>query len=100
MDFIDQLAALRARRRLSLAAIGAAIGMAVPNLSSVLRGRGDTKSSTLASIASALDAEWVLVPKEHLPEVRAAIESDSGDNGAPPLDTTRRTIEISSGKKE
>ncbi|WP_206957372.1 helix-turn-helix domain-containing protein [Trinickia acidisoli] len=103
MYFTDQLAALRARRRMSLAAIGGIVGMAVPNLSAVLRGRGDTKASTLASIASALDAEWVLVPKEHLDEVRYAIESKSAcagtGAGAAPDNPAPRTIEIFSGKK-
>ena len=102
MTFTDQLAALRAHRRLSLSAIGAIAGMAVPNLSAVLRGRGDTKASTLATIASALDAEWVLVPKEHIDEVRRVIDagsvspSDAGDGPARPA---RRTIEIFSKKK-
>lgn len=102
MTFTDQLAALRAHRRMSLAAVGAIIGMAVPNLSAVLRGRGDTKASTLASIASALDAEWVLVPKAHLDEVRRAMEEngsmvDAGA-GAAPNDIAQRTIEIFSNK--
>lgn len=101
MTFTDQLAALRAHRRMSLAAIGAIIGMAVPNLSAVLRGRGDTKASTLASIASALDAEWVLVPKVSIGEVRRAIEANGSmaDIGAASDHVAPRTIEIFSNKK-
>jgi transcriptional regulator with XRE-family HTH domain len=102
MTFTDQLAALRAHRRISLAAVGAIVGMAVPNLSAVLRGRGDTKASTLASIASALDAEWVLVPKARIDEVRRVMEGngsmvDAGA-GAAPNNIARRTIEIFSNK--
>ena len=97
MHFTDQLVALRARRRMSLATIGGIVGMAVPNLSAVLRGRGDTKGSTLDSIASALDAEWVLVPKEHCEAVRRIVE---GAASSPAFtDAAPRTIEIYSDKK-
>lgn len=101
MTFTDQLAALRVHRRTSLATIGAIIGMAVPNLSAVLRGRGDTKASTLASIASALDAEWVLVPKARIDEVRRVIEANGSivDAAAPSANLASRTIEIFSNKK-
>jgi transcriptional regulator with XRE-family HTH domain len=103
MRFTDQLAALRAHRRLSLAAIGGIVGMAVPNLSAVLRGRGDTKASTLESIASALDATWLLVPNEHREAVQRAMASN--ETGAHPYTLTAsesalpRTIEISSNEK-
>lgn len=102
MSFTDQLAALRAHRRMSLAAIGALIGMAVPNLSAVLRGRGDTKASTLASIACALDAEWVLVPKTSIDEVRRVIEANGSMMGAdaPSANSESRTIEIFSNKSK
>lgn len=95
MLFTDQLAALRADRRMSLAAIGGIVGMAVSNLSAILRGRGDTKASTLGAIASALDAEWVLVPREHLQEVRRAV------NGGAPATAGMlpRTVEMSARKK-
>lgn len=94
MHFTDQLAALRARRRLSLAAIGSLIGMAVPNLSAILRGRGDTKASTLAAVASALEAEWVLVPKEHLRRVRHVLERDAEAPVSAHGATAPRSIEM------
>ncbi|WP_116135183.1 helix-turn-helix domain-containing protein [Trinickia diaoshuihuensis] len=99
MHFTDQLAALRARRRMSLAAVGEIAGMAVPNLSTVLRGRGgDTKASTLESIASALDATWLLVPNEYVEAAKRAMESTAKRVIAPDA-PQRRTIEISSTKK-
>ncbi|RDV00837.1 helix-turn-helix domain-containing protein [Trinickia dinghuensis] len=97
MHFTDQLVTLRARRRMSLATIGSIVGMAVPNLSAVLRGRGDTKGSTLDSIASALGAEWVLVPKEHREEVRRIV--DGAAPGPAFTAPAPRTIEIFSEKK-
>lgn len=102
MTFTDQLVALRAHRRMSLAAVGAIVGMAVPNLSAVLRGRGDTKASTLASIASALDAQWVLVPRARLDEVRRVVEGDNSIAGANAAsgNVASGTIEIFSKKKK
>jgi transcriptional regulator with XRE-family HTH domain len=100
MSFTHQLVALRAHRRMTLAAIGAIVGMAVPNLSAVLRGRGDTKASTLVSIASALDAEWVLVPKSRIDEVRRAIDAHGPiDASAASANAGQRTIEIFSNKR-
>lgn len=103
MRFTDQLAALRARRRMSLAAVGQRVGMAVPNLSAVLRGRGDTKTSTLESIATALDATWLLVPNERLEAVQREIDaSEAGataHNNAVSDAPRSRTIEISSSRK-
>lgn len=102
MHLTDQLAALRARRRMSLAAIGHLIGMAVPNLSAVLRGRGDTKASTLLAVATALDAEWVLVPKTHLPQVRQLLDADADGPtlaAAVSAASAPRAIEMFSEKK-
>ena len=103
MRFTDQLAALRGQRRLSLAAIGGIVGMAVPNLSTVLRGRGETKASTLESIASALDATWLLVPNEQRAAVQRAMASNGADTHPNALAASKsalpRTIEISSSKK-
>ncbi|MGG1949302.1 helix-turn-helix transcriptional regulator [Trinickia sp. NRRL B-1857] len=103
MRFTDQLAALRAHRRLSLAAIGGLVGMAVPNLSAVLRGRGDTKASTLESIASALDATWLLVPNERCEAVQRAMGSNEAGSHPNTVAASEvalpRTIEISSNKR-
>ncbi|HTH76904.1 MAG TPA: helix-turn-helix transcriptional regulator [Trinickia sp.] len=102
MPLTDQLAALRTRRRMSLAAVGDLIGMAVPNLSAILRGRGDTKASTLVAVAAALDAEWVLVPKAHSPQVRRILECGEGDavvSGPATAPPATRAIEMFSEKK-
>lgn len=100
MHFTDQLAALRTRRRMSLAAIGGRIGMAVPNLSAILRGRGDTKASTLAAVASALEAEWVLVPKEQLQHVRHVLERDAEEPASADGVAAPRSIEMFTKKQQ
>ncbi|PLP99699.1 transcriptional regulator [Cupriavidus pauculus] len=80
-----QLRSLRTLRQLSLAAIGRTIGMASSNLSVALSGKQDVRASTLNAIAAALDAEWVLVPKEHLAEVRQTLAGKAAgpDRAAP-----------------
>lgn len=84
-DFNHQLRALRKLRKLSLMEVGRLIGMASSNLSVALSGKQDVRASTLDAIASALDAEWVLVPKEHLAEVRQTLAGKAAgpDRGAP-----------------
>lgn len=81
----DHLRSLRDRRGLSLADVGRLIGMAPSNLSAALSGKQDVRASTLNAIAAALDAEWVLVPKEQLEEVRQILAGKSAgpDRAAP-----------------
>lgn len=83
--FLLQLRSLRKVRELSLADIGRTIGMASSNLSVALSGRQDVRASTLDAIASALDAEWVLVPREHLADVRQTLAGKAAgpDRAAP-----------------
>jgi len=80
-----QLRTLRQQRGLSLAEIGRTIGMASSNLSVALGGKQDVRASTLGAIAAALDAEWVLVPREHLQEVRQTLAGKAAgpDRAAP-----------------
>lgn len=80
-----QLRLLRRLRGLSLAEIGRTIGMASSNLSVALSGKQDVRASTLSAIAAALDAEWVLVPKENLAEVRQTLSGKAAgpDRTAP-----------------
>lgn len=84
-SFLDQLRQLRDRRDISLNALAQLVGMAPPNLSTALSGRADVRSSTLSALASALDAEWVLVPRDQAPAVRRLLEGkESGpDREAP-----------------
>jgi DNA-binding Xre family transcriptional regulator len=74
MSFVPQLRALIARRKMTLTMLASQIGMARPNLTAAMSGRHDTRASTLESVAFALDAEWMLVPKEHREEVQRVIE--------------------------
>ncbi|MCA3182907.1 MULTISPECIES: helix-turn-helix transcriptional regulator [unclassified Cupriavidus] len=86
MSFLPlQLRSLRKHRGLSLTDIGRTIGMASSNLSVALSGKQDVRASTLDAIATALDAEWVLVPKEHLAEVRQTLAGKAAgpDRAAP-----------------
>ncbi|WP_454726540.1 MULTISPECIES: helix-turn-helix domain-containing protein [Cupriavidus] len=78
-SFHTQLQARRAARKASLAEVARLIGMAPSNLTTALSGKSDVRASTLEAIGAALDAEWVLVPREHLLAVRRLLEGkDSG----------------------
>jgi transcriptional regulator with XRE-family HTH domain len=79
MSFIDQLRRLVAQRGTTPARLAGLVGIARPNLVTTLSGKHDTRGSTLEAIAGALDAQWVLVPKEHLAAVRQVLEGrDTG----------------------
>ncbi|MDE2288798.1 MAG: helix-turn-helix transcriptional regulator [Burkholderiales bacterium] len=78
MSLISQCRALREHRRMSLAEVGRLLGMAVPNVSAILLGKKDSRASTLEALASSLNAEWVLVPNEHLAEVRQVLAGKGG----------------------
>jgi len=78
-SFTSQLQALRRQRKMPLAAVARLIGMAASNLTTALKGRNDVRASTLDAVAAALDAEWVLVPREHLaPVQRLLAGKDTG----------------------
>jgi DNA-binding Xre family transcriptional regulator len=79
MSFLIQLKQLVARRGTTPARLAAMVGIARPNLVTTLSGKHDTRGSTLEAIASALDAEWVLVPKEQRAAVQQVLEGrDAG----------------------
>ncbi|MDR5781265.1 transcriptional regulator [Caballeronia sp. LZ065] len=73
MSFIDQVRALLSRRGTSVTELGELTGIARPNLSATLAGKHDARSTTLDALAAGLDAQWVLVPKEHLAVVRQVL---------------------------
>lgn len=73
MALTTQLKSLLQRRKLRVNDLARLLGLAPSNLSATLNGTSDTRSSTLEAVAAALDAEWVLVPREHLPEVRQLV---------------------------
>jgi DNA-binding phage protein len=85
MSYLIQLKQLIERRGVTVARLAEFIGMSRPNLVTALSGKHDTRSSTLEAVADALDAEWVLVPKEHLAAVKRTLEGrDTGpDKEAP-----------------
>jgi len=64
MVFHLQLRALRKVRKITLVKVGQRLGMAPSNLATALSGKHDVRASTLEAIAAALDAEWILVPRE------------------------------------
>lgn len=74
MTLISQCQRMRQTRDKTLADLGKTLGMAPQNLSAILRGKNDSRASTLEALAAALDAEWVLVPRERLMEVRQVLE--------------------------
>lgn len=55
----------------------------MPNLSAVLRGKSDSRASTLEALASAMNSEWLLVPRERLAEARQVLE---GKGAGPDLE--------------
>jgi transcriptional regulator with XRE-family HTH domain len=90
MSLANQCHKLRKLRGSSLAAMGRVVGMAESNLSNVLTGKRDSRASTLEGIASALNAEWVLVPAEKLAEVKQVL----GGKGAGPDRSARSATDI------
>ena len=82
MSFVDQVRALLSRRGMSVTELSALTGIARPNLSATLAGKHDARSNTLDALAAGLDAQWVLVPKEHLVAVRQVL---AGKGAGPDL---------------
>lgn len=85
---------MRSRRHVSITHLGRLIGMAHQNLSAILRGEKDSRASTFEALAGAMDAEWVMVPKEKLAEVRQVLEG----KGSGPDRTARSTLDYLLGK--
>jgi transcriptional regulator with XRE-family HTH domain len=73
MSFTEQVRALLSRRGMSVTELSGLTGIARPNLSATLAARHDARSHTLDALAAGLDAQWVLVPKEHLAAVRQVL---------------------------
>jgi DNA-binding Xre family transcriptional regulator len=83
MSFLTQLRELVAQRGTTPTRLADVVGIARPNLATTLAGKHDTRGSTLEAIAGALDAQWVLVPKEHLAAVQQVLEGrDAGPDRA------------------
>lgn len=89
MSLLSESQAMRSRRQISISNLARLIGMAHQNLSAILRGEKDSRASTFESLAGAMDAEWVMVPKEKLAEVRQVLDG----KGSGPDRTARSTID-------
>ncbi|SMR84687.1 DNA-binding transcriptional regulator, XRE family [Cupriavidus plantarum] len=78
MSLLSQLQAMRQQRNLTITELGRVVGMAAQNLSAILHGKKDSRASTFEALAAAMDAEWVMVPRERLLEVRQVLEGKGG----------------------
>lgn len=63
MSFFTQLKNRRAQLGKTLSSLSQLTGMPVSQISNVLNGAKDAQASTLAALADAMDASWVLVPR-------------------------------------
>ncbi|MBI3713968.1 MAG: helix-turn-helix domain-containing protein [Burkholderiales bacterium] len=73
MDFIAQLRLRRKSSGKTVPELSRITGIEVSNLYRTLKSEADVRSSTLGDLASALDCQWVLVPKHLLPEIERLI---------------------------
>ncbi|MDQ6926011.1 MAG: helix-turn-helix domain-containing protein [Candidatus Eremiobacteraeota bacterium] len=78
-----QLGTIRRSRRVSQYELAAKLGIAGSNLSRIEHG-ADFRVSTLLDLARALRLEPILVPKEHVPAVRAIIDASAAQHDASP----------------
>ena len=90
MSLLLQCQKMRLARHKTLAELGRTLGMAAQNLSAILRGKNDSRASTLEALAAALDSEWVLVPKERLMEVKQILEG----KGSGPDRSARSALDV------
>jgi HTH-type transcriptional regulator / antitoxin HipB len=78
-----QLGKIRRSRSVGQQALAAKLGISGPNLSRIEHG-ADFRVSTLLDLARALKLEPILVPKEHVPAVRAILGTTGTEDNAPP----------------
>jgi transcriptional regulator with XRE-family HTH domain len=69
MSFFTQLKNRKAELGKTLGSLSQLTGLQVPHISNVLNGAKDAQASTLAALADAMDASWVLVPRHLQPEL-------------------------------
>ncbi|WP_223851654.1 MULTISPECIES: helix-turn-helix domain-containing protein [Cupriavidus] len=90
MSLLSQSQAMRRQRGITIADLSRMVGMAAQNLSAILRGKKDSRASTFEALAAAMDAEWVMVPRERLMEVRQVLEG----KGAGPDRAARSSLDV------
>lgn len=69
MTMFEQLKHRKSQLGKTLEALSTLTGMRISHISSVMNGAKDAQASTLTSLADAMDASWVLIPRHLLPEV-------------------------------
>ncbi|MFM0244294.1 MULTISPECIES: transcriptional regulator [Paraburkholderia] len=74
MSFLTQINSLLVKRAVSVEDLSALLGIARASLRATLAGKREPRSSTLHALAAGLDAEWTLVPREHLLEVHQVLK--------------------------
>lgn len=77
------LQAMRKRKGLTQTGLAERTGGTQSHISAIEKGTYDPRASTLIALASALGAEWVLVPKERAAEMRRSAGL-TGKSGFPP----------------
>jgi transcriptional regulator with XRE-family HTH domain len=78
-----QLGKIRSLRSVRQHELAGKLGISGPNLSRIEHG-ADFRVSTLVELARALKLEPILVPKEHVPAVRAIVDATGARDDAPP----------------
>jgi transcriptional regulator with XRE-family HTH domain len=74
MSFLTQINSLLVKRAVSVEDLSVLLGIARASLRATLAGKHEPRSSTLHALAAGLDAEWMLVPREHLLEVHQVLK--------------------------
>jgi len=69
MTVFEQLQQRRGQLGKTLQSLANLTAMSVPQVSNALNGKVDSRLSTLAALADAMDASLVLIPKHLLPEI-------------------------------
>ena len=74
-SFLLQIKELMFQRGISMEAFSHLAGMTLPELTELLADEHDVSGAMLDRIATALSAEWVLLPIEHSTAVRRLLEA-------------------------
>lgn len=77
----EALKSAREEKALSQRALGKSAGMPQAQISKIENAAVDMKTSTLIELARALDLEVMLVPRKHVPGVKAIIGASSALSG-------------------
>jgi transcriptional regulator with XRE-family HTH domain len=77
MTVFEQLQQRRKQLGKTLQSLATLTAMSVPQVSNVLSGKLDSRMSTCAALADAMDASFVLIPKHLLPELTRLLSGKS-----------------------